>query len=66
MPRRVAFVGIDVSEEHVTSSVFQLLVTGNVPMSLILFTLMMEVMLSCESSVLKGANTITSQKVASS
>jgi hypothetical protein len=46
-------------------SVFQLLVTASVfPSSLILFTLMMNVKHSTETSVLTGATRITSHKIA--
>jgi hypothetical protein len=49
MLRHVALVRTDVSEER---SVHRLLVTANiVPSSLILVTLMMEVLSSCETSI---------------
>jgi hypothetical protein len=50
MLRRVALVRTDVSEE--LSSVRRLLVTANVPSSLILATLMKEALSSSETSIL--------------
>jgi hypothetical protein len=65
MIRHVALVRIDISEERSISttilyivfchSVRQLLVTANVPSSLILVTIMMEVIRSSETSVLTRA-----------
>jgi hypothetical protein len=51
----VALVRTDVSEERIASiiNVLQLLVTANVPRSLILFTPMMEAVSSSEAMVLK-------------
>jgi hypothetical protein len=57
MWRRVDLARIDVSEEHIASiiSVLQLLVTADVPSSLILFTLMKDAIRYSETSVLTRA-----------
>jgi hypothetical protein len=50
----VALVRPDVSEEGI-ASIIRMIVTANVLSSLILFTLMMEVIRSSETSALEGA-----------
>jgi hypothetical protein len=59
MWRRVALVTTDVSEQSIEvflGSVLQLIVTADVPNSLIIFTLMMEAIRSSETLVLTRAS----------
>jgi hypothetical protein len=60
----VTFVRANVSEERIVflHSELQLLVTANVPSSLILVALMMEVIRPCETWFLQEPHGFTSQK----